>query len=670
MHPWLTGDDAASTPGRAAEAEPAAPAGGGDATVPALRDDAPCRLLGELLELDAARIVTPGSSGRIVTARWAREGAPSHRLGEARLAAVVEDVDREATQTRDGRYALLIAPLRSGGRTIAHLVGSARSPRAFRPDELRAAELVAAGAAASAGTAQPPADVVSTRARDRLLSQMGLLRSLTSRLAYARSEGEIAHAVVAELVRQDRFHAPRFYLRAEVGDEVALAAVEGGESDADEWAAIADAAAARAVVDGRTRLVPGESVMVAPMLGDEDAVGAIVVSGPRGDAFDALDLGVLEVVAAHTAVACRNVRLYASMREAAEIAEAMLELGAALAAQVSVGAVAGMLARAVDRLVECAGMTAWLRIGDRLELAAHIGYTPREANRLGSASMRADEPPFAGNLDARRVLVLDADEAAALAASAGLLALGASYTLVPIGERAGNRAALIVQRGRRRGPPSSRDERMLLGIADQALLALDNRSLVDELEESFLATMRSLANALETKDEYTGDHAQALVGMAEEVGRRLELGDIALRDVGVAAALHDVGKIGIPASILDKPGPLTDDEWEVMRRHPELGARIMEPVPALAGARSIVLACHEHWDGSGYPRGLAGDDIPLGARIILACDAFHAMTSDRVYRQAMPVDAAITELRDCAGRHFEPRVVDVLVEIVGNGHPA
>ena len=670
MHPWLTGDDAASTPGRAAEAEPAAPAGGGGVTVPALRDDAPCRLLGELLDLDAAWIVAPGSSGRTVTARWAREGAPSHRLGEARLAAVVEDVDREATQTRDGRYALLIAPLRSGGRAIAHLVGSARSPRAFRPDELRAAELVAAGVAASAGTAQPPADVVSTRARDRLLSQMGLLRSLTSRLAYARSEGEIAHAVVAELVRQDRFHAPRFYLRAEVGDEVALAAVEGGESDADEWAAIADAAAARAVVDGRTRLVPGESVMVAPMLGDEDAVGAIVVSGPRGDAFDALDLGVLEVVAAHTAVACRNVRLYASMREAAEIAEAMLELGAALAAQVSVGAVAEMLARAVDRLVECAGLSVWLRADDRMELAAHVGYTPREVGRLEAVSLAADEAPFTDNLDARHVLVLDADDSEALSASAGLPRHGTSYALIPIGERAGNRAAIVVQRGRRRGPPSSRDERMLLGIADQALLALDNRSLVDELEESFLATMRSLANALETKDEYTGDHAQALVGMAEEVARRLELGDIALRDVGVAAALHDVGKIGIPASILDKPGPLTDDEWEVMRRHPELGARIMEPVPALAGARSIVLACHEHWDGSGYPRGLAGDDIPLGARIILACDAFHAMTSDRVYRQAMPVDAAITELRDCAGRHFEPRVVDVLVEIVGNGHPA
>jgi HD-GYP domain-containing protein (c-di-GMP phosphodiesterase class II) len=654
------------------QAELAAHAGGGGAGMPALRDDAPCRLLGELLGLDAVWIVASGVTGRAVTARWVREGAPPQRLGEARLAAVVEGTDRGATETRDGRYALLIAPLAAGGRTIAHLVGSARSPRAFRADELRAAELVAAGAAASTGPAHPPADVVSARARDRLLAQMGLLRSLTSRLAHARSEGEIARAVVAELVRQDRFNAPRFYLREDERDDLRLVAHQDDDrgADSDERAGAGDAAAARAVVDGRTRLIPGEAVMVAPMLGDEDVVGAIVVSGPRGDTFDALDLGVLEVVAAHTAVACRNVRLYASMREAAEIAEAMLELGAALAAQVSVGAVAGMLARAVDRLVECAAMSVWLRTGDRMELAAHVGYIPREVERLQAASLSAAEPPFAGNLEARHVVVLDPDALEALSASAGLPRRGTSYTLVPIGERAGNRAAMIVQRGRRRGPPSSRDERMLLGIADQALLALDNRSLVDELEAAFMATMRSLANALETKDEYTGDHAQALVGMAEEVARRLELGEIALRDVGVAAALHDVGKIGIPAAILDKPGPLSDEEWEVMRRHPELGARIMEPVPALAGARSIVLACHEHWDGSGYPHGLAGDDIPLGARIILACDAFHAMTSDRVYRRAMPVEAAVTELRDCAGRHFEPRVVDALVDVIGNGHRA
>jgi HD-GYP domain-containing protein (c-di-GMP phosphodiesterase class II) len=650
------------------ETAPAVHAGGGVGILPALRDDAPCRLLGELLGLDAVWIVAPGIGGRLVTARWTREDAPSHRLGETRLAAVVEGVETGATQTRDGRYALLVAPLVTGARVVAHLVGSTRTQRAFRPDELRAAELVAAGAAVKTGPDEP-VDVASTRARDRLVAQMGLLRSLTSRLAYARSEGEIAHAVVSELRHQNRFAAPRFYLRSEEsGDEMEMVP-RRGEDELDAGASrVGDEAAARAAVDGRTRILVGGEMMVAPMLGEDDVVGAIVVSGPRGRAFDMLDLGVLEVVAAHSAVACRNVRLYASMREAAEISEAMLELGQALATQVSVKAVAEMLARSVDRLVECAAMSVWLRSDQHLELAAHVGYTPREVGRMEAASLAAAEAPFAGNLEMRRVVVLDSDEADALAAATGLPRHGATYTLVPIGERAGNRAAILVQRGRRRGAPSARDARMLLGIADQALLAIDNRSLVDELEAAFVATMRSLANALETKDEYTGGHAQALVGMAEEVARRLELGGVALRDVGVAAALHDVGKIGIPAAILDKPGPLTDEEWVVMRKHPELGARIMEPVPALAGARSIVLACHEHWDGTGYPRGLAGDDIPLGARIILACDAFHAMTSDRVYRDAMPVDAAIEELRQCAGRHFEPRVVDVLVEVIANGN--
>ncbi|HET7171481.1 MAG TPA: HD-GYP domain-containing protein [Gaiellales bacterium] len=666
MLPRLTGGDGAPTPGGAPRVDPAAHPVAGGAIAPALRDGAPCRLLGELLGLDAAWILAPGATGRVVTARWAREEAPAQRLGEIRLAAVVEEVDREAVQTHAGRYALLIAPLVAGGRVVAHLAGVARSPRDFRPDELRAAELVAAGAAAKVGPDEPP-DAVSARARDRLLAEMSLLRSLTSRLAYARSEGEIAHAVVAELSHQHRFATPRFYLRSQAGDEIELLSRRAGDSE-EERADAMDEAAVRAAVDGRARLVAGGEAMVAPMLGEDDVVGAVTVSG-RGHSFDSLDLGVLEVVAAHAAVACRNVRLYMSMREAAEISEAMLELGQALATQVSVRAVAEMLARSVDRLVECAAMSVWLRTGERFELAAHVGYMPREADRIAASSLSGMDAPLAGNLESRQIVVLEGDEVDALAAATGVPRLGACYTLVPIGERAGNRAVMIVQRGRRRGPPSERDERMLLGIADQALLAIDNRALVDELEAAFVATMQSLANALETKDEYTGDHAQALVWMAEEVARRLDLGGVALRDVGVAAALHDVGKIGIPASILEKPGPLTDDEWEVMRTHPELGARIMEPVPALAGARSIVLACHEHWDGSGYPHGLAGDDIPLGARIILACDAFHAMTSDRVYRQAIPVEAAIDELRQCAGQHFEPRIVDVLVEVVGNGHP-
>jgi HD-GYP domain-containing protein (c-di-GMP phosphodiesterase class II) len=278
--------------------------------------------------------------------------------------------------------------------------------------------------------------------------------------------------------------------------------------------------------------------------------------------------------------------------------------------------------------------------------------------------MLASEAPFAGALDSREITVCTRRRAGALAQRLETVTSGTTFAVVPMGERAANRGAIVVQRGLRRGAPDRRDQRMLVGIADQALLAIVNRSLYAELEESFLQTVEALGNALGTKDEYTGDHAQALVGLATSVARRLGVSGAELRDITVAAALHDVGKIGVPAAILAKPGPLTLDEWAIMRRHPELGAKIMEPVPALDGARSLVVACHEHWDGSGYPCGLDGDAIPRGARIILACDAFHAMTSDRVYRAAMPVPDAIAELRRCSGSHFDPDVAAALVGVV------
>jgi HD-GYP domain-containing protein (c-di-GMP phosphodiesterase class II) len=226
---------------------------------------------------------------------------------------------------------------------------------------------------------------------------------------------------------------------------------------------------------------------------------------------------------------------------------------------------------------------------------------------------------------------------------------------------------VIVQRGPRRGRISARDEQLLLGVADQALLAITNRALYDELEGSFLATVQALGNALDLKDTYTNDHAQALVGLCTEVAERLGVAGAELRDVSFAAALHDIGKIGIPARILNKPGPLTPDEVAVMQTHPALGARILQPVAALAGAAALVLACHEHWDGSGYPAGRRGEEIPLGARIIFACDAFDAMTTDRCYRPGMTAQDAIAELRRCSGTDFDPRVVDVLVAVVSAG---
>ena len=650
-------------------------------------DATACRVLGELLGLDAAWILDAGGPPAVVLARWERQGLRPHRLGAARIASLLSECPGGCTGRRDGRYAVIVAPIEAGGERVGTLVGSVRSAHEFSAAELAAAELIAAGAAASLGAPVTPPPARPNGAAMRPLEHLEMLHSLSVRLARARSEREVGDAVVTELTTLIDHHACRFYLISDGGDIVVPVAHEGviaeyeDDRTADLVCRVGEGVAGRAVVDARARRIPDaaiddyavdvpgsdpidESMIVAPILSDGEPIGAIVLSKLGLDQFDDTDLHVLEVVAGKAAAACENVRLYAGMREAAEVSEALLDLGAALALQGSVDAVAEMLTRAVDRLVESAAISVWMRSGSEMTLAAHCGYTPAEVRRLTEAGVTVHDELFAGNLDSRSITVRPPERAGALATHLDAVAPGTTFAVVPVGERAANRAAIVVQRGGRRGAPDRRDETMLLGIADQALLAMVNRALYAELEESFLATVAALGTALGTKDEYTSDHAQALVGLTTGVARRLAVAGSELRDITVAAALHDVGKIGVPAAILTKPGPLTVEEWAVMRRHPELGAKIMEPVPALDGARRLVLACHEHWDGSGYPHGLKRDEIPIGARIILACDAFHAMTSDRVYRAAMPVADAVAELRRCAGTHFDPEVAAALVDVV------
>jgi two-component system cell cycle response regulator len=198
-----------------------------------------------------------------------------------------------------------------------------------------------------------------------------------------------------------------------------------------------------------------------------------------------------------------------------------------------------------------------------------------------------------------------------------------------------------------------------LRIADQRMYR-DKRSAREHAGEQ---ATHALLRVLAERHPDVGDHSQGVADMAEAVARRLGADDEQARDVRVGAELHDIGKAAIPDAILSKPGPLNDDEWAFMRRHTLVGERIVASAQALTGVAKLVRSSHERWDGGGYPDGLAGEAIPLGARIIFVCDAFDAMIADRPYSSSLGFEPALAELERCAGTQFDPRVIAAFVAV-------
>ena len=184
-----------------------------------------------------------------------------------------------------------------------------------------------------------------------------------------------------------------------------------------------------------------------------------------------------------------------------------------------------------------------------------------------------------------------------------------------------------------------------------------------ELKATYLATVRGMAIAVEAKDEYTGGHLYRVTRYALAILGRIAPEELKDPQYEYGFLLHDIGKLAVPDDVLKKRGSLTDEEWVVMRSHVETGYRILADIPFLAGAREIVLAHHERWDGRGYPLGLGGKLIPLGARVFPIADAFDAMRSDRPYRAARPIDVAVTQIQEGRGTQFWPEGVDAFLSI-------
>ncbi len=401
-----------------------------------------------------------------------------------------------------------------------------------------------------------------------------------------------------------------------------------------------------------------------PLMVEGKVTGVLTIAGrPEGAPFSEEEAAFLTTLGTGLGLTLQNARLYRQLQARAAMLERLIELGQALAghleeskvleaALAGVGEVLGAQWYALCLLDEETGeLVLKASSGMSAELQGRAARVRPEGSLLGEV-LRRGEPVAVDDTAAAgpgMQLPYYAPEMRAVAVApvrAGGKILGTLKVYSPVPRRW-----------------SEEEVGYLATVAGQVGLALENARLYASLRQYYLSTLQALAAALEAKDKYTRGHSVRVARLGQACARALGLSDEEREQLYLAALLHDIGKIGIPESILLKPGPLEPAEWEEVRSHPVVGERIVEP----AGFHPQVVAAirhhHEDWSGGGYPDGLAGEEIPLLARIISAADAYDAMTSDRPYRRARTAEEAIEELRRGAGRQFDPRVVDAFLRI-------
>jgi diguanylate cyclase (GGDEF)-like protein len=523
---------------------------------------------------------------------------------------------------------------------------------------------------------------VPTQVRDlRSLAHMKMLQSLTGKLNRHTDVRRIGDEITSELRSLIDYHNCRVFVvdgdelvpvafRGALGSETAALPLEllririgvgvtGMCAARGESLLIGDAANCEFGHRIEGTPVIEESLVTVPLRYGSRVVGVIVVSKLGLDQFDEDDVRLLEVLAGHAAVAVENARLIDSARREAESATALLEFSRELASTFNLDQILERVVELTSVLLGSPRTSIWLEGDDGwiVPRALH-GHSADEREDVGGrryAARSSTQLPTDGD-----PVVLRAGDIAGLVDHP--LDPEASYALAPLDVE--GRRGFVVAALPSADAYGERELRLFGGLAHQATLAISNASSYEGVERTFVSTVEAITNALEANDEYTSTHAGRISALSLGVGRELGLGDEALKRLELGALLHDIGKIGVPDSILSKPGRLTSAERSLIEMHPILGERIIAPIDRLQEVRSIVRHCHERWDGRGYPDGLVGEDIPLEARIILVCDAYHAMTSDRPYRPRLSHPEAVRRLREGAGTQFDPPVVDVCLDVL------
>lgn len=384
---------------------------------------------------------------------------------------------------------------------------------------------------------------------------------------------------------------------------------------------------------------------------------------PSSPPFLPEDAELMSAMGHQLGMAMENTRLYSESAKRVKQSSTLMELSAILNSTLQISEVLRLAVEAATRLMECeVGSLLLLNEQcDELVFEVALGERGREVKEIrlkvgegiagwvaktGKSTVVSDvgrDPRFSRRVDARTHFVTR------------------NMICVPVKSR--GRIIGVLQAINRRSdrPFDTEDQRLFESLARQVGIAIENARLYEQVKQTFFSTAATLAEAIEKRDPYTGGHVRRVVEISLAVGEELGLSSEEKETLHLAAILHDVGKIGIRDVILLKQGPLTPEEFDQIREHPQLGAEILAPIKQLEAVIPAVRYHQERCDGQGYPEGLKGDEIPLASRIIAVADTFDAMTTDRPYRPRLSDEAAIAEIERCTGSQFDPKVVEAFM---------
>ena len=584
-------------------------------------------------------------------------------------AGIIEDVTKYENyiQGTPGARCEMAVPLSLDGEIIGIIDAESMEPGAFGPDDLKLFRVFGSQAATALNNARMIRTLEARSQRLKALNQAA--KALNS----IHDPSEILDLILKTACDALDIEQCALLLKDQDEEDLVLHAAIGYGDALGTRVPMGEGATGKAAVEGRTVLiedtadsddyiaVPGKkqarSEMAAPLTILGETIGVLDTESPVPYSFDEQDVELFSAFAAQAAVAIHNARLIKGLEDANQ------KLGENVAE----------MKRLNNELENYAKQIA--EANQSLEWQIKQLTTLHEAGRAVTSSLDLDTTlhtilsmtsKIVGSTAGAIKLIDDETKELRIKAEEGKIMEGSgARAVLDLPLRIGNKTIGVFELMREAKEALDDDERQMLEtMASQAAIAIENARLFENTQRVYYETLKSLAGALEARDDYTRGHSERVADISKRIALGLELPEREVDKIHNAALLHDIGKIGIRDEVLLAPRALTKEERHVIEQHPSFGNSILMPLKFLGEIREYVRHHHERWDGSGYPDGRAGTDIPLASRIIAVADTFDAMTSTRPYRSALSYDTAIEEITKSAGTQFDPDVVTSFLQII------